>query len=115
MCRLMFSETSLRDRLPQRLFFENLADMVDLFLGQIANFLVRIDTGPVAQAFSPASDHPVDVSRPISARFSRRKIDARNTVPIFYYPYPCRLMASVDANDRDHTFAVDQLHFTQIS
>jgi hypothetical protein len=90
-------------------FFENLADMIDLFFGQIANFLVRIDTGPIAQALRPRPSDSVDVSKANLSSLFRRKIDARNTCHIFLSLTLALLVLRVDANDPDHAFAVNQL------
>ena len=51
----------------------------------IADLLVRIGTGPIAQALRPCPTDSINVSKANLSSLFRRKIDARNTCHIFSF------------------------------
>jgi hypothetical protein len=92
-------------------FFQNLADAVDLVLGQVANLLIEIDARPEQQRARTGTADAVDIGKPDLGPLRWRQIHTGNTchrssplsLPLF--------VLGVDADDPHHAFAMDHLAF----
>src|SRR5208337_4733545 len=91
------------------LFFQNGADFVDLVLGQVAHFLIEIDTRPEQQRLRPSTADAVNVSEPDLSPLRGRQIHTGKTCHILLPLSLSLFMLGVDANDPHHAFAMDHL------
>src|SRR5271157_4124126 len=60
-------------------FFQNLADLVDLVFGQVADLLVEIDAGPIKERARSGTAHAVNVREPDLGPLRWRQVYTGNT------------------------------------
>src|SRR3954447_14091303 len=88
------------------LLFQDLTDLVDFVLAQIADFLVEIDTRPVQQRLRPGPADAVNIREPDLGSLRGGQIHTGNTRHTLTLPL---LMFGIDTDDPHHAFAMDHL------
>src|SRR5579864_209322 len=99
-----------QDALHRTFLFENLAHAVHFVLGEIADFLIKVDPGPVEQGTRTAAAHAVDVGEADFGPLLGWQIHACNTCHDFLLSLTL-LMLRIRADDPHHTVAMDHLAF----